>query len=132
MLVSTRPLPRIRVMEVPLVHTLIQPGVVYVCESGYVISVTQVGEIKLVTDPAGEDAEDKGKLFSIHLNDRDYLLKAVDAAAAARWVEVLNQLKNNANTNVAEPKDAEGADKAGAEFNKSSRGLRACLPCCFN
>ncbi|KAH8065177.1 hypothetical protein JL722_2084 [Aureococcus anophagefferens] len=91
-----------------------------------------VGEIKLVTDPAGEDAEDKGKLFSIHLNDRDYLLKAVDAAAAARWVEVLNQLKNNANTNVAEPKDAEGADKAGAEFNKSSRGLRACLPCCFN
>ena len=92
----------------------------------------QVGEIKLVTDPAGEDAEDKGKLFSIHLNDRDYLLKAVDAAAAARWVEVLNQLKNNANTNVAEPKDAEGADKAGAEFNKSSRGLRACLPCCFN
>ncbi|EGB06422.1 hypothetical protein AURANDRAFT_65677 [Aureococcus anophagefferens] len=87
-----------------------------------------VGEIKLVTDPAGEDAEDKGKLFSIHLNDRDYLLKAVDAAAAARWVEVLNQLKNNANTNVAEPKDAEGADKAGAEFNKSSRGLRACLP----
>ncbi|KAH8093535.1 hypothetical protein JL720_4673 [Aureococcus anophagefferens] len=86
----------------------------------------------LVTDPAGEDAEDKGKLFSIHLNDRDYLLKAVDAAAAARWVEVLNQLKNNANTNVAEPKDAEGADKAGAEFNKSSRGLRACLPCCFN
>mmetsp|Transcript_6086 Transcript_6086/g.19336 ORF Transcript_6086/g.19336 Transcript_6086/m.19336 type:complete len:157 (-) Transcript_6086:46-516(-) len=96
------------------------------------LNLPQVGEIKLVTDPAGEDAEDKGKLFSIHLNDRDYLLKAVDAAAAARWVEVLNQLKNNANTNVAEPKDAEGADKAGAEFNKSSRGLRACLPCCFN
>ena len=45
------------------------------------LNLPQVGEIKLVTDPAGEDAEDKGKLFSIHLNDRDYLLKAVDAAA---------------------------------------------------
>ncbi|KAK7254394.1 phytanoyl-CoA dioxygenase [Aureococcus anophagefferens] len=44
----------------------------------------QVGEIKLVTDPAGEDAEDKGKLFSIHLNDRDYLLKAVGRRRGAR------------------------------------------------
>ena len=49
-----------------------------------------------------------------------------------RGAVVATELKNNANTNVAEPKDAEGADKAGAEFNKSSRGLRACLPCCFN
>ena len=37
------------------------------------LNLPQVGEIKLVTDPTAEDAEDKGKLFSIHLNDRDYL-----------------------------------------------------------
>lgn len=95
------------------------------------LNLPQVGEIKLVTDPAGEDAEDRGKLFSIHLNDRDYLLKAVDAASAQRWVEVLNQLKNNANTAVeqkdgATDKEGKSADK----WNKSARSLLSCLPCC--
>ena len=95
------------------------------------LNLPQVGEIKLVSEPTGEDAEDKGKLFSIHLNDRDYLLKAVDAASAARWVEVLNQLKNNAN-NTIEAKDADaGKDTtSGDKWNKSARGLLACFPCC--
>ena len=100
------------------------------------LNLPQVGEIKLVADPGPEDAEDAGKLFSIHLNDRDYLLKAVDAASAARWVEVLNQLKNNQNSAEGDGKGAAGGDgKKTDDFTKTKRGAlfctRSCLfPCC--
>jgi len=55
------------------------------------LNLPQVGDIKL-----HKSDEDPGCLFSIHLNDRDYLLKAQDAASAKRWVSVLNQLKEQA------------------------------------
>ena len=62
------------------------------------------------------------------LDTGDYLLKAVDAASAARWVEVLNQLKTNA-TNVVPPEKQASADSPEA-WAKSSRGLLGCFPCC--
>ena len=38
--------PQMRVEEMPTVHSPIQQGVVYVCEPGFVTSITQIGEIK--------------------------------------------------------------------------------------
>ena len=69
------------------------------------LNLPQVGDIKLADDSVSlrsckraaqaEDETEKGCVFSIHLNDRDYLLKTTTPSDAERWVEVLNQLKNN-------------------------------------
>ena len=40
--------PKVHVEEVPMVHAPIRSGVVYVCEPGYVTSITQIGDIKRV------------------------------------------------------------------------------------
>merc|ERR1719399_41304 len=47
------------------------------------LNLPQVGDIKLVSEPDEEDKEWADVLFSIHLNDRDYLLRAPDATTAA-------------------------------------------------
>ena len=103
------------------------------------LNLPQVGEIKLVTEPLPEDEADTGCLFSIHLNDRDYLLKAADATEAARWVEVLNQLKNGANAaavsadqvQISNPIQGDvlpPVEKRG--WQKNVRGCAVCAPCC--
>ena len=93
------------------------------------LNLPQVGDIKLVSEPDEEDKEWADVLFSIHLNDRDYLLRAPDATTAARWVEVLNQLKTNA-TNVVPPEKQAGAAEDNKWSKKSRGGLpRACCPC---
>eukprot|EP00635_Sarcinochrysidales_sp_CCMP3193_P015135 CAMPEP_0118914168 /NCGR_PEP_ID=MMETSP1166-20130328/14628_1 /TAXON_ID=1104430 /ORGANISM="Chrysoreinhardia sp, Strain CCMP3193" /LENGTH=136 /DNA_ID=CAMNT_0006853735 /DNA_START=68 /DNA_END=478 /DNA_ORIENTATION=- len=69
------------------------------------LNLPQVGDIKVVDDAC----------FSIHLNDRDYLLKAADAAAAQRWVDVLNQLKtskDDKSTATDDNKENNARDKA--------------------
>ena len=42
--------PLMRVEELPSVFAPLRPGVVYVCEPSYVVSLTQVGEIKRLRD----------------------------------------------------------------------------------
>ncbi|TFJ81173.1 hypothetical protein NSK_007515 [Nannochloropsis salina CCMP1776] len=57
------------------------------------LDLVQVGTIKLTEVPEPGDEEDLGSLFSIELNERVYTLKAGNDVEAAKWVEVLNQLK---------------------------------------
>ncbi|KAJ1460851.1 hypothetical protein M885DRAFT_508299 [Pelagophyceae sp. CCMP2097] len=96
------------------------------------LNLPQVGEIRLADD-AADDASERGCVLSIHLNDRDYLLKAADAASAARWVEVLNQLKNNATANGDDAKgpspDAVSHSSVGFTWKKAGRLLIPC-GCC--
>ena len=47
---------QLTVQEVPLMHTLIAPGVMYVCEPGFVIMTTQLGEIKRVRSETANSA----------------------------------------------------------------------------
>ena len=90
------------------------------------LNLPQVGDIQIVKDPAPDDVNDAGCLFSIHLNDRDYLLKAADPASANRWVDVLNQLKDKG----SDPKKADVAVSVAEDAWQKASPRCLALCCC--
>eukprot|EP00616_Rhizochromulina_sp_CCMP1243_P019288 CAMPEP_0118967544 /NCGR_PEP_ID=MMETSP1173-20130426/4918_1 /TAXON_ID=1034831 /ORGANISM="Rhizochromulina marina cf, Strain CCMP1243" /LENGTH=136 /DNA_ID=CAMNT_0006916529 /DNA_START=431 /DNA_END=841 /DNA_ORIENTATION=+ len=59
------------------------------------LNLPQVGEIKLLDTGHSDDVDSSGALFSIALNDREYMLKAAKREDAEVWVTKLNLLKQN-------------------------------------
>lgn len=67
------------------------------------------------------DEADLGSLFSIELNERVYTLKAGNDVEAAKWVEVLNQLKVGFEGRTSGGRaggEAESGDVRGGESRK--------------
>lgn len=82
------------------------------------LNLPQVGAIKLLEDSA-DDPDNDGTLFTIELRARVYTLKAASKEEAMRWVDVLNQLKSGANSEVAQIPGAKGVD---AGFDNANEG----------
>mmetsp|Transcript_30552 Transcript_30552/g.62372 ORF Transcript_30552/g.62372 Transcript_30552/m.62372 type:complete len:162 (-) Transcript_30552:280-765(-) len=59
------------------------------------LNLPQVGEITLLPPDHPDDVDKVGSLFSVELNDRQYMLKAAKKEDAEMWVEKLKQLKKN-------------------------------------
>eukprot|EP00619_Florenciella_sp_RCC1007_P006749 CAMPEP_0205918870 /NCGR_PEP_ID=MMETSP1325-20131115/10068_1 /ASSEMBLY_ACC=CAM_ASM_000708 /TAXON_ID=236786 /ORGANISM="Florenciella sp., Strain RCC1007" /LENGTH=161 /DNA_ID=CAMNT_0053286435 /DNA_START=120 /DNA_END=608 /DNA_ORIENTATION=+ len=59
------------------------------------LNLPQVGEIKMLPPDHEDDIDHVGSLFSVELNDRQYMLKAAKKEDAEMWVEKLKQLKKN-------------------------------------
>lgn len=66
------------------------------------LSLPQVGSIQLVPENSPMEDND-GCLFTIELNERVYTLRAQSREEAARWVEVLNQLKSGGSVGAPDP-----------------------------
>lgn len=65
------------------------------------LNLPQVGDIKLLPSDHPDDVENTGALFSIELNDRQYMLRATKKEDAEMWVEKLTMLKKNPQVAVA-------------------------------
>lgn len=102
------------------------------------LNLPHVGEIKMLPPDHPDDVERTGALFSIELNDRQYMLRASKKEDAELWVEKLTMLKLNpqsavqapaVNNPVAEPyAGAESAGKDGAS-DASWQKTTSCCPC---
>uniref|UniRef100_A0A6U4KSE8 PH domain-containing protein n=1 Tax=Phaeomonas parva TaxID=124430 RepID=A0A6U4KSE8_9STRA len=64
------------------------------------LNLPQVGEIKLLPESAA-DPDNDGTLFTIELKARVYTLRAPNRKNAAKWVEVLNELKTSGNVEIS-------------------------------
>lgn len=85
------------------------------------LNLPQVGAIRLVPEVFVEDPQDIGCLFTIHINDRDYVLKAADPASAERWVDVLNLLREGTVDKPVKPDDSVRADTPTGLWSKALR-----------
>lgn len=94
------------------------------------LNLPQVGAIRLMPEVFVEDPHDIGCLFTIHINDRDYVLKAADPASAQRWVDVLNVLREGDKPVDAKPlpDDSARVEKPTGFWHKALRWAKCtCL-----
>jgi hypothetical protein len=62
------------------------------------LSLPQVGEITLVSEPNSVAGEPSDGLFSIELNSRIYTLRGKDKDEAEKWVDTLKKLRDQGAT----------------------------------
>eukprot|EP00622_Pseudochattonella_farcimen_P002725 FR737720.1.p1 GENE.FR737720.1~~FR737720.1.p1 ORF type:complete len:107 (+),score=12.88 FR737720.1:45-323(+) len=66
------------------------------------LNLPQVGEITMLPKTHEDDVDYTGALFSIELNDRQYMLKAASQKDAEMWVEKLIALKSSPHMNIVD------------------------------